>query len=399
LSTADLAVRIRELASGEREYAADLLQRLIRVPSPSCEEGEVIDLLIRELTALGPDEVFMDAIGNAVARFGDRGPVILYDSHTDTVGVGDRTCWEHDPYAGVRAGDVIHGRGASDNKAGVAGMVTALKVLRRLGEPPPFTLYVVGIVQEEDCEGLALESFMDERSINPDCVLLGECTDLGINRGHRGRAEVEIVTHGRSCHASTPELGDNAIYKMTSIVDSIRWMGNKLPSDEFLGQGTIAVTSVDCSTPSLNAVPDGCRIYLDRRVVPNDTEDSVTRELDEIARHAGGVVRLSRYERASHTGLVRRRTKFFPAWTLPEDAPAVEAGVRTSELLFESRPKVGKWDFSTDGNFSMGKRNIPTIGYGPGLERHAHAADDQVGVDDLSRAVAFYSLFPFVFAG
>jgi putative selenium metabolism hydrolase len=228
--------------------------------------------------------------------------------------------------------------------------------------------------------------------------VLGECTDLAVNRGHRGRAEIEVVTRGRSCHASAPERGENAIYRMTPVVEGIKWMAENLPADPFLGKGSIAVTSIECSTPSLNAVPDRCRIYVDRRLVPADTRDSVAREIDQIARFTGGEVAITRYARTSHRGLAREREKFFPAWAVAEDSRAVSRAKDACRSLFGAPPEVGKWVFSTDGNYSAGIRSIPTIGFGPGEERHAHAADDQVRVDDLWKAAAFYAAFPFVYS-
>lgn len=394
-----LAKEIAGIARRETDYTADLLQRIIRIPSPSCQEGEVIALIRHEMESLRPDEVFTDSIGNVVARFGDGEKVILYDSHVDTVGIGDPASWKDDPFGAVRRDGVIYGRGASDNKAGIACMVGGLKILTQLAERADFTLYVVGIVQEEDCEGLALSALLEEKALAPECVVLGECTNLAINRGHRGRAELQVVTRGRSCHASAPERGDNALYKMTPVIEGIKWLSERLASDPFLGKGSIAVTKVECDTPSLNAVPDLCRIYIDRRVVPSDTRDSVAREVDEIARFAKGCVSITTYDNASYTGYMRRYLKFFPAWTVAEDSPAVARAAETYRGLFAAPPEVGKWIFSTDGNYSMGVRGIPTIGFGPAEERHAHAADDQVAVEHLWKSAAFYALFPFVYSG
>lgn len=393
-----LADRIADAARRDTEYTADLLQRMIRIPSPSCQEGEVIALLRREMESLRPDEVFTDSIGNVVARFGSGPRVILYDSHVDTVGVGDPASWKDDPFAAVRRDGVIYGRGASDNKAGIACMVAGLKILTQLAERGDFTLYVVGIVQEEDCEGLALSALLEERKLTPECVVLGECTNLAINRGHRGRAELQVVTRGRSCHASAPERGDNALYKMTPVIEGIKWLAERLASDPFLGKGSIAVTKVECDTPSLNAVPDLCRIYIDRRVVPSDTRESIAREVDEIARFVKGDVSITNYSRVSYTGFIRNYSKFFPAWTVAEDSPAVARAAETYKRLFREQPQVGKWVFSTDGNYSMGIRRIPTIGFGPAEEKHAHASDDQVPVEHLWKSAAFYALFPFVYS-
>jgi putative selenium metabolism hydrolase len=393
-----LARKIGEIARRDTEYIADLLERIIRIPSLSCQEADVIALLGREMESLRPDDVFTDSIGNVVARFGSGPSVILYDSHVDTVGVGDPASWKVDPFAAVRRDGVIYGRGASDNKAGIACMVAGLKILTELAERGDFTLYVVGIVQEEDCEGLALSALLEEKNLTPECVVLGECTNLAINRGHRGRAELQVVTRGRSCHASAPERGDNALYKMTPVIEGIKWLADRLASDPFLGKGSIAVTKAECDTPSLNAVPDLCRIYIDRRVVPSDTRESIAREVDEIARFAKGEVSITNYAKASYTGYLRNYTKFFPAWTVPEDTRAVSRAVGTFEKLFGVRPKIDKWVFSTDGNYSMGIRKIPTIGFGPAEERHAHASDDQVPIEHLWKSAAFYALFPFVYS-
>jgi putative selenium metabolism hydrolase len=394
----ELANELSMLAWKEQAYVADLLQRLIRVKSFSCEEGEAIDLIMREMKSFGPDEVFLDSIGSAVARIGDGKKLILYDSHVDTVGAGDPANWKVDPFAGVKKGNVIYGRGASDNKAGVACMVAALRLLKELGKQGDFTLYFAGIVQEEECEGLALSVLLEERNLKPDVVLLGECTNLDINRGHRGRVEIQVTTRGKSVHASTPEEGDNAIYRMAPVVDGIRWVQAKLQTDLFLGKGSIAVTDIECSTPSRNAVPEMCRIYIDRRIVPSDTPESVARELDRIAKFTKGEVKIINYARPSHKGYVKEHEKFFPAWMVEERSPAVVKACKAYEFLHGKPPRVGKWAFSTDGNYSMGVKSIPTIGFGPGEERHAHSTEDQVRVDDLWKAVAFYALFPFVYS-
>ncbi|HVP57548.1 MAG TPA: YgeY family selenium metabolism-linked hydrolase [bacterium] len=393
-----LAVEINRIAREERDYVADLLQRIIRIPSPSTQEEAVIKLLKQEMESFKPAQVMIDSIGNVVGKFGSGKRVLLYDSHVDTVGVGDPAGWKVDPFLGARRDEVIYGRGASDNKAGIACMVAGLKILTRLAREGDFTLYVVGIVQEEDCEGLALSVLMEGSQIKPECVVLGECTNLAVNRGHRGRAEIEVTTRGRSCHASAPERGENAIHKMTPIIDGIKHLADRLSSDPFLGKGSIAVTSVECATPSLNAVPDLCKIYVDRRVVPSDTRETIAREIDEIARFTGAEVKLSRYARASYKGFTQEREKFFPAWTVAQDSRAVTKAVATYEALFAGRPAISKWVFSTDGNYSMGMRSIPTIGFGPAEERHAHSADDQVRVDDLWKSAAFYALFPFVYS-
>ena len=89
---------------------------------------------------------------------------------------------------------------------------------------------------------------------------------------------------------------------------------------------------------------------------------------------------------------------FLPKYSRNSRSPAVTKAAETYQALFASRPNIGKWVFSTDGNYSMGMKSIPTIGFGPAEEKHAHSADDQVRVDDLWKSAAFYALFPFVYS-
>jgi putative selenium metabolism hydrolase len=392
-----LAQQVLQSAAAAEMRLTDLLSRLIRIPSPSSQERQAAELVRRELEALRPDEVFTDAMGSVVARYGSGNRVIVYDSHLDTVGVGDRAAWDFDPYGGLVKDGVVYGRGASDNKGGITSMIGGLEVLTGLAARVDFSLYIIAIVQEEVCEGLALRVFLEDRGLEPEVVVIGECTDLGISRGHRGRAEIEVTTRGRSCHGSVPARGDNAIYRMTPIIEGIKVIQSNLGADPFLGKGSIAVTGIECSSASRNAIPDGCRIYVDRRTVPSDTRESVMREIDEIARFAGGSVGVTAYAQASYTGYVRETEKYFPAWATDAGSVAVLSGVETCRLLFGDAPRVGRWDFSTDGNYSKGVRGIPTIGMGPGEERYAHTAEDQVRAADLAKAAAFFALFPFVY--
>ena len=186
--SSELAERVLKLARDERDYVTDLVRDLIRIPSPSCGEDKAANRLKDELESFRLDEVFVDSIGNVVGRYGTGRRVILYDSHMDTVGVGDRSAWKVDPFEARMEDGVIYGRGASDNKAGLACMVAGLRILSALGRAADFSLYVVGIVQEEVCEGLALSVLIEERGLSPECVVLSECTNLGIYRSRDERS-------------------------------------------------------------------------------------------------------------------------------------------------------------------------------------------------------------------
>lgn len=372
----------------------------------------MVDRILAEMRQVGFDQVYRDEAGNAVGRLGSGPLTILYDGHIDTVGIGDPTAWTHDPYAGKVEGDRVYGLGTVDEKAAVAAMVYGAAIIRRLGLGGDYTLYVVGTVQEEDADGLAAGKFVEHLAATtgrrPDLAVLGEPTDLAVYRGHRGRCEIKVTVKGRACHASAPERGDNAIYKMGRVLEGIQRLAGRLKDDPFLGPGSITVTRIESKSGSLNAVPDECTIYLDRRMTWGETPESSLAELRAIVDGLGppdpgagpGVgargaeVTLLEYDAVSHTGHPMRMSKQYPTWVTPRDHPAVTAGVRAAEELFGTRPPVGKWVFSTDGVSLAGVHGIPTIGYAPGNEVLAHTVNEWVAVEQLVRAAAFYAWFP-----
>jgi putative selenium metabolism hydrolase len=386
---------LRVEAERFRDDVVQFLHDLIALPSPTCGEERVAERVMREMRSLGYEDVARDDMGNVIGRIGDGQTRVVLDAHMDTVGTGDPGAWSHDPYVGRVEDGVIFGRGASDNKGAIASEVYGGKLaMERALAETDVTLYVVGTVMEEDCDGLALGHVLTETIPDAHAVVLGECTNLDVYRGHRGRMEMTVTTKGRSAHASAPERGVNALAAMAPIVDEVTALNERLAYDDFLGRGSVAVTSIDCDTASLNAIPDRCRIYVDRRLTMGETLDSALAELRALPSIGGAEIDVPEYAEPSYTGLSLKTEKYFPTWTLEEDHPLVRAGVRAGELALGAAPAVGKWTFSTNGVASAGRLGIPTIGFGPSEERWAHTVDDQCPIDHLVAAIAFYAALP-----
>lgn len=387
-------------AEGDAERMTAFLDDLIATPSLSRRENDVVQRIASEMKDLGFDDVNVDGFGSVIGRIGD-GPVhIVYDSHIDVVDVGDPASWSTEPFRPTMKGRIMHGRGASDNKAATASMVYGAAMIKRLGlDASRFTVHVIGTVQEEDCDGLALEHILTTVLPDVKVVVLGEATNLNVYRGHRGRAEFALHTRGRAAHASAPERGVNAIYRMAPIVQQIEELNERLALDPFLGKGTVVVSKVEAQTPSINAVPDGCTIYLDRRLTIGESVESSRRELESLpaVQEGEASVELLSYEGKSYTGLTLTTDKYFPTWVIPENDPAVAAGLEAGERALGRAPEIGRWVFSTNGVASAGKLGITTIGFGPANEVYAHSPDDQCPIDHLPRAAAWYAAFPEVY--
>ena len=379
-----------------REELTKFLGDLVSIKSFSAGEREVVQRIRKEMEKVGFDEVRIDGLGNILGRIGSGKRVIAMDAHIDTVEVGNEKLWKVDPFGGVVSDGVIYGRGASDQKAGMAAMVYGARIMKEEGLLGDFTLYVTGTVMEEDCDGLCWRYIINEDGIRPDYVVITEPTNLNIYRGHRGRMELQVRTSGLSCHASAPERGINAIYKMSRIIAEIERLNERLTRDSFLGKGTIAVTQIFFKSPSQNAVADECTIQLDRRLTAGETKETVIRELQEVIQMAGEEAEIVElfYERPSYTGIVYPVEKYFPTWVMEEDSEIVRKTVNTYREVFGEEPFVDKWTFSTNGIATAGVFSIPTIGFGPANEIFAHSPDDQCPVDHLVRAAAMYALLP-----
>jgi putative selenium metabolism hydrolase len=389
---AELNRRVEEASDGILQF----FREIVAIPSMDSDIEAVGQRIGQEMKKLGFDDVYVDRYGSIVGRIGSGEKIILFDSHIDTVGIGDPKQWQWDPFEGKVENGNLYARGALDEKGSTPGMVYGMAIARDLGLLDGYTAYYLGNI-EEWCDGIGCQAFSEWENVTPDFVVIGEPTKMNVYRGHKGRLELEVVCKGKSAHAASNYMGDNAIYKMLPVIEAIKNMDANLPSHEFLGQGRITVTRVQSVSPSDNAVPDECRIFIDRRVTFGETKDSVIESIRALIpeEHTDDfeIIELV-YNEPSHTGAVFEYEKYFPAWALDEEDPLIVAGLETVNLLWQRQEPPGKWDFSTNGNYWRGKAGIPCLGFAPGDEIYAHAVNEHVPLADVVEATKFYALLP-----
>ena len=247
---------------------------------------------------------------------------------------------------------------------------------------------VSATVMEESLEGACLQTVME--ALAPDFVVIGEATDLNLNRGGRGRAEIHLETIGRPAHSSSPHLGRNAVHDMMRVVRLIESLPVK--TDALVGQTVFALTDIMSDPyPACSMIPSRCRVTYDRRLIagesPSDVLDAITGspELQDISLRA----EITRAEYHTYTGAILRGTKFLPAWAFPETDSFVQAclhGLRAAGL----DPKIGAYRFCTNAAYSAGVAGVPTVGFGPGREEDAHVVDEGLELDALRAAERGY---------
>jgi putative selenium metabolism hydrolase len=390
-----------EQARKYEKKMVSFLREMIAIPSESAEEGKVIARIKKEATSTKAfDKIEVDKLGNLLCWVGKPGKgkkLIAIDAHVDTVGIGDRSEWKHDPYKGKVEGGKVWGRGAGDQEGAIPAMVYSAKILKDLGvDTSEYCILMTFTVMEEDCDGLCWQYIVQENNIRPDAVVVTDSTNCTILRGHRGRMEIGVTCKGKSCHGSMPEKGDNAVYKIAKVVNEIEKLKETLKVHEFLGKGTITVSYVDCKTPSLCAVPGQAYIHLDRRLTVGDTKTSAVREVKEAIKRAGvkASVEVLRYARPSYTGLTYETEKYYPTWCEPEDAVQVQAAIKSYRDALGTKPTVHRWTFSTNGVSIAGMYGIPCVGFGPAAESVAHTVNDSVPIEHMVKCAAFYATYP-----
>jgi len=397
MTSQEILTKLHQKTEENRTNIVQFMRDICAIPSVESQIGPVGERIAEEMRKLGFDEVRFDKMGNIMGRIGSGPRTIVFDSHIDTVGVGDPEEWQWDPFVGKVEDGVLFARGACDEKGSTPGMVYGMSFARDLGLLDGWTAWYFGNM-EEWCDGIAPNTFVEvDPGIRPDFVVIGEPTKMQVYRGHKGRIELKVTAKGVSAHAASNHVGINAIYLLIPVIAGIRDLEPSLGDDPFLGPGKITVSDMTVKTPSINAVPDEAVIYIDRRMTFGETkEDAIAQVEALIPEESKQRVKVEAlfYEEPSYTGFVFPVDKYFPAWALDEKHDLVQAGLQARELIGLEPKPASKWSFSTNGIYWAGKANIPSIGFGPGDEVTAHTVNDSVDLNDMVKATEFYALLP-----
>lgn len=361
---------------------------LVQTRSLTGEEGAVVQLILSEMRALGYDRAWVDENGSAIGLVegAQPGPTLLLDAHCDTVGIAPGSTWTREPFGGEIDGGYLYGRGSADMKGALAAMVNAAAAVDR--SRLAGRVAVSATVMEEVMEGGSLKAVMD--ALQPGYVIIGESTQLNLNRGGRGRAEIHLETIGRPAHSSSPHLGVNAVHGMLPIIQGVEAL--PLGQDPLMGPALLALTDIISDPyPAYSVTPSRCRVTYDRRLLPGETPDGVLAAIRGL--RPGNAVEfravLAEGEHTTYTGTVLRGPKFFPAWVFAEEHPFVQAalaGLRSAGL----DPRLGAYRFCTNAAYSAGLAGVPTVGFGPAAEGDAHVVDERLELASLHKAAEGY---------
>jgi succinyl-diaminopimelate desuccinylase len=393
----------------DKDYLLNVLKDLIAfktvAPPGSCY-NEIIDYLASIFKSLGfrtekivmPIEIFEakcqdsrltgDRINlRASLDAGAKETLVIY-THVDVVPTGDD--WSTDPFRMVLEEGRAYGRGTSDSKGAVAGLIAALRALLKNGKPK-YNLSILLTTDEEVGGYSGLCFFADQGLIKGDYMLCmdGFCDDLVI--GSNGIVTWEVTVHGKSAHSGSSFLGINALEKSLPVMEALMTLKKAVQSRRSTLRASSALEAIGIENlmPILNItminagikeniVPDRCVLRGDRRVIPEETMGDAMAEIEKTLRPLN----------------IDMDLKFFPGYPpmrMNPDHHWIGEVQRAVEQITGSAPKLSGAQGSLDQAYATDKTGIPTCVYGVGrqMESNIHAGDENVRVDDLVNFAKF----------
>lgn len=363
--------------------AVELARELVRMPStPDGGQPAIADLLANRLQDKGFDvalDRYADGHVNVVARWGDPAlSAVCLTGHLDTVSVAE-SAWTVDPWGAAVVDGRLYGRGSADMKGGVAALVRAAE--EHVADPPPGAAPVALLLTAQEEVGSLGAASLARAGLLPDAhvLVVAEPTSNLPVLGHRGVVWLDVVARGRSCHGSTPHLGENAVEKLMTALAAVRaWMAEHGRDDgadhPVLGARTLNIGQVHGGILR-NIVPDVARAELDVR-----TPDPA--DADRLAPALAALV--------AGTAEVEPVLTLPRVWTEPED-PWVAAVREAAAARGDVPEPLGAARFFTDAAvLTPALGGVPTVVCGPGSPDQAHVVDEWCDARQVEAAVGIY---------
>lgn len=361
-----------------RDRLTEILRDLIAIPSPF-PPGDSVAIsayAAGRLRAAGyRTEVLAEAPGvdNVVGRLGEGGPQLVFNAHSDTVAVGDRSLWSSDPYQAEMRDGRIHGLGAGNCKGSMAVQLWLAEEIARRGGPARGTLAFTFVADEENLGPHGMAFLRRAGHVRPDILILGAQTENQMIVAERGVLWARVTTSGRAAHAGNPAAGDNAILRLVRLLGTLETQLKPRLDARRDGdmQSTINVGLIDGGA-NANVVPARAGMTIDRRLLPGEKVEDALAELHAILEAAGEPAGSWALERLTGTNGFRAGADG-PGVTALAAAIAARSG-HPARLLNATGVSDGRY-FADDG--------IEIVNFGPGSGAEGHAANESVPLSQM----------------
>ena len=363
-----------------------LLEKLVAIPSVNPVyggpgEADVEAFVSSWLSERGIDFICQEVLPgrrNVVAHIGSiEKPSVLIEAHMDTVGVDG---WAvGDPYKLEYREGKCYGRGSCDTKASLATfLLLAARCKEREGELNR-SLVFAATADEEAAQLGAYKLAELKARFDIQGALTGEPTRSTIVTKHKGACRYTIEARGKAAHGSTPQLGENAIYKIARLLQKLERLAELLSREDNrkpIERGSLNLGRISGGI-GFNIVPDNCSIDLDRRLGICEEMEEAREAIEVIAKTESGASLSTVLERPS---LNTDNQGWFPRALAKS---TLESGIGSD---------FGEATFMTNG-VAYASAGIPTVVFGPGDIDQAHKVDEYIEEGEMERALKILESF------
>lgn len=350
----------------DKDRLVETLQKLIRIPSVSGHEDNISNFIFNNLEDFGlkPKK---DIIGNVTAVYGSGKKGLMLNAHMDTV---PPHSYSIDPYCGTVVKDKVYGLGASDCKAGLAGIIELTKSLHNFDG----RIVLTCTVAEESTVGLEHGKgsiYIADRFEADGCIVAEPTMHDAVpwvSAGCRGRNVFEIDVHGKSTHSSRPHIGLNAVDEAIRFVK--RAQKTKLRSRKYFGDKldeTLSVVKIETGNNASNVIPDLCKVILDYRTLPEHRD-----AIDTI-------------EKAVEQSKIKADTKIWftsPGYVLNAKDPVLKLLSENVRKMYKADPWIRVALGKADAEYFQ-RTGMSTIIFGPGINHQCHVPDEHASIPDM----------------
>lgn len=327
------------------------------------------------------------------------GPTLIFNGHIDVVPAGDEARWSTPPWSGVEKNGRVHGRGAADMKGGLCCALFAAKAIADAGVELGGRIQLQSVIGEEDggCGTLATIA----RGHRGDGAIIMEPTSLTLAPAQAGAHSFRISVPGLAAHGALRTEGADPIEAFIPIFRALQAFEAERNGavddplfDPYEVPFALCIGKLRCgiwaSTVAEELVCEG-RLGIG----PHEDAATVRRDFETcVARAADAHPWLTDHPPAvSWPG-----AQFDPA-RIPPDHPLVACVAGAFEAAEgRSCPVIGA-PYGADMRLLVREAGIPTVIFGPGDIRAAHAPDESVDIDELRSAARTLILAALRFCG
>ncbi len=356
----------------DKEKQAKILKDLIQINSVNGNEIDVAAYLAKLFEQYGfktEIDAFGDRRANLIVEFGSDSSkrVLGVTGHMDTVAIGNRNNWHHDPFGAETQGDRLYGRGAADMKSGLAAQVIALIELKESGWQPDGKIRFIATAGEE--YGTPGANRLEERGIakDLDALIVGEPTGGNIVYATSGSYNYQVICKGRSAHSSMPERGVNAVSGLARFIELEDRLFDNVPLDQYLGSVKHSITILKAGD-QVNTIPDHAELRGNIRPTRAFDNQKVTQRFNQAIDYLN--------QTTDYQLSLNILNDWWPIATDPQNE-LVKLALTASKNSYQKDPELTIINGATDASvFVKHRPELPVIVLGADEWSRAHQVDE-----------------------